>query len=140
MNETSKNERAKKIMGLRLEGMPEGAIFIDFPCELGYVCPVCGANYERLNWSEYNAFLWCEVCDKDYPSAFCQPDIDKAIETFLASVSDVVALDNERLRKALVGLREFIMPQVNKAKHDKAPGRTEFWCGLRNRIDTALRP
>jgi hypothetical protein len=72
----------------------EGVIAFDQPCELGYHCPVCeytltdGENYdERLLWSEYNGFLWCEVCDKDYPSALCQPDIDKAIETFLSSVS-----------------------------------------------------
>lgn len=56
----------------------------------------------------------------------------------------LIVLDAEReikrLRAALTGLREFIMPQVLKAKRDKAPGRTEFWCGLRNRIDEALEP
>jgi hypothetical protein len=93
VNETSKNERAGLIMGLRMEGMPEHAMFIDFPCELGYHCPVCkyeltvDGNYdERLEWSEYNSFLWCGVCDKDYPSALCLPDIDGAIDIFLASV------------------------------------------------------
>ena len=85
----SVNVAADKIMGQRREG-----IAIDQPCELGYHCPVCeylleddGDYDERLLWSEYNSFLWCSVCNKDYPSALCQPDIDKAIETFLASVS-----------------------------------------------------
>ena len=86
----STNEDAARIMGMRMEGLPEGAIFIDFPCELGYVCPVCGANDERLEWSEYNAFLWCRTCNKDYPSALCQPDTGKAIDTFLVSVADAV--------------------------------------------------
>ena len=85
----SVNAKARKTMGMRRDG-----IAIDQPCELGYHCPVCkylledGGDYdERLLWSEYNSFLWCSVCNKDYPSAFCQPDIDKAIEIFLASVS-----------------------------------------------------
>jgi hypothetical protein len=73
-----------------MDGLPEGAIAIDYPCELGYVCPVCGANDERLEWSEYNAFLWCETCDKDYPSALCQPVIANAIKTFLDSVAAAV--------------------------------------------------
>ena len=31
-------------------------------------------NYdERLTWSEYNGFLWCAVCNEDYPSALCHP-------------------------------------------------------------------
>lgn len=88
MVEFSKNERAEQIMGLRPKGM-----YIDFPCELNYHCPVCqyeneqDGNYdERLEWSEYDGFLWCSVCDKDYPSAFCMPDIDLAIEIFLDSV------------------------------------------------------
>src|ERR1035437_4223227 len=84
----SVNQEAERVMGRRSEG-----IAIDQPCELGYHCPVCeytltdGAEYdERLLWSEYDCFLWCSVCNKDYPSALCQPDIDKAIEIFLYSV------------------------------------------------------
>lgn len=89
----SKNDRAGQLMGFR----PTDAIAIDFPCELGYHCPVCkyenivGGNYdERLQWSEYNCFIWCEVCNKDYPSALCAPDIDNAIRIFLDSVEDAV--------------------------------------------------
>jgi hypothetical protein len=70
----STNERAKEIMGLR----PTGGIPIDQPCELGFHCPVCEypldveGNYdERLQWSEYNGFIWCSVCDKDWPACFC---------------------------------------------------------------------
>lgn len=93
--DSSKNVLAEKIVGLRII---KGVIF-DQPCELGYHCPIC--KYERivkgefdgrLNWSEYNSFIWCGVCNKDYPSCLCQPDIDKAIETFLLSVNYVKKL------------------------------------------------
>jgi hypothetical protein len=82
----SKNERAGKIMGYR----PTDAISIDEPCELGYHCPVCkyeavvDEEYdERLNWSEYRTFIWCAVCNKDYPSVLCMPDVDRATEIYL---------------------------------------------------------
>lgn len=88
----SKNERAAKVVGLR----PTDAIAVDLPCELGYHCPVCkyphevdGDYDERLHWSEYNYFLWCEVCNKDYPSILCQPDLDKAIDTFLSIIDEI---------------------------------------------------
>lgn len=84
--ETSKNQRAWKIVGFRETSW----IIFDQPCELGYHCPVCkykeivNWNYdERLTRSEYNGFLWCSVCDQDYPSALCMPDIDRAIEIYL---------------------------------------------------------
>lgn len=93
----SKNERAEKVVGLRgNHGHIDGIIF-DQPCELGYQCPVCknevyseehGVYDERLEWSEYNGFLWCSVCNKDFPSALCQPDINKAIEIYLECVKD----------------------------------------------------
>jgi len=86
----SVSQEAEQVMGRRGEGIP-----IDQPCELGYHCPVCeyllsdGEDYdERLLWSEYRGFLWCSVCNKDYPSALCQPDVDRAIEIFLASVAE----------------------------------------------------
>lgn len=97
----SKNETAEKIVGRR----PTGGIIIDFPCELGYHCPVCkydlvtDGNYdERLDWSEYNTFIWCSVCNKDYPSALCMPDIDKATETYLSSVSALLQKEVEKAR------------------------------------------
>lgn len=90
----STNDRAEKIMGRRPSGIP-----IDLPCELGYVCPVCeyepvidGEFDERLHWSEYNGFMWCQVCNKDYPSALCKPNIDEAITTFLNTVEGVAAM------------------------------------------------
>ena len=76
----SKNKRAEEIVGLR--DIPEGSILFDQPCELGYHCPVCKYKHfthgqmtwdERLEWSEYNGFLWCSVCNKDYPSCLCIP-------------------------------------------------------------------
>jgi hypothetical protein len=97
-NEFSKNERAAEVMGMR-EG---GGIAIDMPCELGYHCPVCNYEHiidgeydERLQWSEYNSFLWCAVCNKDYPSALCQPNIDMAIDIFLDSVEQAKLRDGK---------------------------------------------
>ena len=89
----SQNIRAEKVVGKRsLKGQP-----IDYPCELGYHCPVCkyepevGGNFdERLEWSEYEGFIWCSVCNKDYPSALCQPDIDKSIGIYLDCIEDTV--------------------------------------------------
>lgn len=87
----STNPIAAKIMGFR----PTNGIAFDEPCSLGYHCPVCkyphdnGEIYdERLHWSEYNSFIWCSVCNKDYPSALCMPDINRAIDTFLQTVKD----------------------------------------------------
>lgn len=86
----STNEHADKVVGKRF--IPKNVIIFDQPCELGYHCPVCkyehpkGEFDERLEWSEYNGFMWCRKCDKDYPSALCQPNIDKAINTYLQCV------------------------------------------------------
>ena len=103
---TSINERAEKIMGRRLTPEQEktGVMPIDYPCELGYWCPVCKIEMdEELVWSEYSSFLWCARCDKDIPSALCipltdKPDmkawehagIDDAISVFLDSVQRAI--------------------------------------------------
>jgi len=83
---TSKNERVKKIVGLRqLKGQP-----IDFPGELGFLCPFRSNHF--LEWSEYNGFLWCADCDRDMPSAICMPKIEKAIEIYLDCIEDLTNL------------------------------------------------
>jgi hypothetical protein len=113
---TSKDPRAEAIMGRR----PEGRTAFDQPCELGYRCPACRAahetdgNYdERLHWSEYNGFLWCETCDLDWPSALCVP-LDTApddrewvnagpaaaIDVYLATVKDAVTRATDTLTQA----------------------------------------
>lgn len=86
------NKDAEEIVGKR---KPVIGIIISEPCELDYHCPVCkyenvskGEFDQRLHFSEYNGFLWCSVCNKDYPSALCQPDIDKAIDTYLICVKE----------------------------------------------------
>lgn len=107
--EYSKNQMAFEIVGKR--PVMDGVVPFDQPCELGYHCPVCEYQIihsngmdcfdERLHWSEYNGFLWCEVCNKDYPTCMCVPldkplpkyvteqsPIDYAIEIFLKSVSE----------------------------------------------------
>jgi len=99
MTEYSKNERAGELMGFRPAG-----IAIDQPCELGYRCPVCkvppgpypdGNFDERLSWSEYNSFLWCSVCNRDYPSCLCLEDPTHATEIFLDSVRDALKRGKE---------------------------------------------
>lgn len=97
----STNELAKKIMGKRK--ISPGTIIFDAPFELGYHCPKCkyktvvGGEYdERLDWSEYNGFIWCRICNKDYPSAICQPDPKKATEIYLATVKDAIILNQEQ--------------------------------------------
>ena len=74
--DVSTNLEAERLLGRR----PTGVFAFDQPVELGYVCPVCkvppivdGEFDERLHWSEYNAFIWCEVCNVDWPSALCVP-------------------------------------------------------------------
>jgi len=113
--EQSKNEEAEKIVGKR----KTGGINIDEPAELGYKCPLCGDTYktwpadkdckdidERLQWSEYNNFLWCSNCNIDIPSCLCIPNLSNlrgierqfyqnnglqdAIKIFLNSIENVV--------------------------------------------------
>ena len=92
----SKNARAGKIVGLR--DTKEATVIINFPGEMGFRCPVCknepcndeGMYDERLKWSEYNTFLYCSVCNKDYPSALCHPEIDKAIEIYLDCIEGAI--------------------------------------------------
>lgn len=82
----SQNERAGQVCGFR----PTDVVPIDQPCELGYHCPVCqydtltDGNYdERLHWSEYRTFLWCQVCNVDYPSVLCAPTPAEATKIYL---------------------------------------------------------
>ena len=118
MAEYSVNEDAERVVGRRDEGWTEDRVPIPFdePCELGYWCPVCRVpplkdddNFdERLTWSEYNGFLWCSVCNKDYPSALCVPlegekradyvnvGIDDAIKVYLSTVEQAVLRAKER--------------------------------------------
>lgn len=93
--EYSINELAEKIVGKRIV---KGLVF-DQPAELNYHCPICkyeniidGNFDERLHWSEYNGFIWCRTCNKDYPSVLCETDIDKAIKTYLSCVKEALNL------------------------------------------------
>ena len=101
----SVNDRAERVMGLR----PTNVVPIDQPCELGYWCPVCrvvpledGNFDERLHWSEYEGFLWCSVCNRDYPSVLCvrldgepsqpweQVGVEAAVGVFLGTVESAI--------------------------------------------------
>lgn len=111
--EYSKNERAGQLLGFRQKGQP-----VLEPSELGYRCPICknppivDHEYdERLTWSEYNSFLWCSVCNRDFPSCLCLNDIGRAIEVFLDSVEDAVRHSYKKSYKAAaaVVLKGFIV-------------------------------
>ena len=92
----SKNEYAERIAGHR--EIPFGVFILNAPAEEGYHCPVC--EYEnvvndefdmRLDWSEYNGFLYCSVCNRDYPTCLCIPDnIEKATKIYLAAVEEAI--------------------------------------------------
>lgn len=100
-NSTSKNHRANLLCGQR----PPGSSIIT-PHELGYACPLCGADDEvNLDWSEYNYFLWCKQCNLDIPSCLCvkyyepkliddemtdKQKIERATEIFLDCIEGVL--------------------------------------------------
>lgn len=104
MPKYSTNKLAEKIVGKRI--ISTGTIIFDAPFELGYHCPKCkyetetnGEYDERLDWSEYNGFIWCRTCNVDYPSAICQPDMDKAIEIYLGCVIDAKTVSKINWKK-----------------------------------------
>lgn len=102
----SVNERAERLLGRRDANGPIG-IFLDWPVELGYQCPVLGHQQTEaditvlvpptLHWSEYNAFLWCEKCNRDYPSALCTglstddpAQLERAIDVYLDTIENTI--------------------------------------------------
>ena len=93
--EYSTNERAEKIVGKRI--MKWLRLPIDQPAELWYTCPVCKNKNlidweydERLTRSEYNWFLRCHECNKDYPTCLCcWDDIEKAINIYLDCINEI---------------------------------------------------
>jgi len=137
------NKRAEKLMGKR--NLPDNAVPFDQPCELGYHCPVCKYSEinnqnrewdERLQWSEYNGFIWCFVCNKDYPSCLCYniqskipdyiykayPDcktyIDLSIKTFLDTVEGVKKMKGKILNIRLKDGQLEIAEKVGKTSYD----------------------
>ena len=81
----SKNKIAEKVCGLRGKGIP-----ILSTWELGFSCPICmksvPKNFDeifekdgnineiywyRLEFSEYNGFMYCKQCNIDIPSYMC---------------------------------------------------------------------
>lgn len=91
--EHSTNERAERLLGRRDEHGPVGLVLFA-PVEMGYACPIHKQSIDKdpdsLHWSEYNSFLWCEHCNRDYPSALCAVDPEHAIRVYLSSVEDAV--------------------------------------------------
>lgn len=70
----SKNERAKRLMGLRPIGEELNPNF-------EFKCPICK---EKLQLSEYNYFLWCKKCNIDMPVWMgWEDDVEAATEEFL---------------------------------------------------------
>jgi len=58
-------------------------VTLDWPSELGYRCPK-GKDH-HIEWSEYNCMIWCRICNFDYPSCLCMPDLKNGTEIFLDS-------------------------------------------------------
>lgn len=99
---TAKYEQVAELhLGRRDEDGPIGGILHE-PFELGYRCPAHQRAPEReletltLHWSEYTGFLWCSLCERDYPSALCCEDPVRATEVFLSTVSDAIERDRRR--------------------------------------------
>lgn len=102
--EYSSDARIEAVMGNR--EMEKNVVLYTCPSEEGYACPVHGPETEEelgntLHFSEYNGFLWCEPCNKDYPSALCaignsyrhrgESAIDSQIRVYLDTVELAVA-------------------------------------------------
>jgi len=114
----SKNAEAERLFGLRRTDCTA----FDQPCELGYHCPMCqyeqvtdGHYDERLHWSEYESFIWCAVCNVDYPSCLCLPaEPIRATEIFLSSVREAIDRPQEKTgyRRARGALKDAV-PKTN---------------------------
>lgn len=50
--------------------IPHGTVILNEPSEEGYQCPK-GHNMSEITWSEFNEYIWCYVCQLDYPSKVC---------------------------------------------------------------------
>lgn len=160
--EYSSNKRAEQLLGRRDENGPIGVILFA-PVEQGYACPVHGAETEEtlgetLHWSEYNAFVWCSRCDKDYPSALCatatnrwHPDastIDAQIRVYLESVAEAVARATADLKGQILAVeavqtkaremgRPSFDPDGDPAGYDQ--GFADAAQGLSGDLNRALR-
>ena len=88
----SVNKQAEEIVWKR--DVSPNAFAIDLPIEHWFVCPICKIKSEWLNWSEYNWFLWCDKCNKDYPTCLCCDNIDKAINIYLNCIQDAKEMTN----------------------------------------------
>lgn len=122
-SEYSTDDRAELIMGKR--DVSPNTVLLFAPVEQGYACPVHGIEDEdqlgdTLHWSEYNAYLWCEPCNKDYPSALCatggsynhrdESTIDTQIRVYLDTVQDAVARATAELTAQLAAVTQPVKP------------------------------
>lgn len=114
----SKNEQAEAVFGLRTLGTP-----IQEPFELDYACPICcppitetngiftaiftedgwlKAEFGRLQFSEYNGFMWCSHCNLDIPSFLClRANTREAVEIYTDRFIDFGRKFKERLLASL---------------------------------------
>lgn len=110
---TSVNERAERLLGRRDEGGPIGIVLFE-PVELVYRCPVHTRTLseeeqcQTLFWSEYRAFIWCALCDCDYPSALCldargTAAAQHAITVYLDTVEEAILRDRAQRDRDLRG-------------------------------------
>src|SRR5438067_11453529 len=133
---TSTRDLTGQIVGLR----KDDGHTLDAPGELGFHCPVCqyslfhdGEYDARLKWSQYNGFLSCSVCEKDYPSAICMPNVDRAIRIYLLCVKEAIDRKLSGFPSRGVFLPRIRQPGISivvadqTRKPDKAHCRSQGW-------------
>jgi len=90
---TSKNNRAKRVVGMRL-----GSGYADL---VPNFCPLCGAG---LKLSEYNHFVWCPSCNIDIPEVLCyHPTNMGQVKIFTDKFLDTI----EEIQSKSLPLRDF---------------------------------
>jgi hypothetical protein len=110
-----KEKQSKNIIVEKLVGKREGGDPFYEPCEMDYACPICckpitehieifdekgeiKPEYERLHFSEYNGFMWCENCNIDIPSFLCLNSNSKeSVENYTDRFIDFLEKFKERI-------------------------------------------
>ena len=91
---TSKNNRAKRVVGMRI-----GSGYTDL---VPNFCPLCGAG---LKLSEYNHFIWCPSCDIDMPEILCyHPTNVEQIKVFTNRFLDTI----EEVQTKYIPLKDYM--------------------------------
>lgn len=105
---TSKNERANEILGMRQPESGSNPLFE--PIELGYRCPICNLN---VKFSEYACMMWCPKCDLDIPSCLCKFTYEPNLSLDPLEGKELII---EQMRIFLDSVRDSINVNISKYK------------------------